>query len=315
MEKNTGLFICHCGKSLHENINIEKLFQEAWQFPKIAYVGVSSYLCSEKGLKTVLSVVKKYNLGYIVIAACSPVLIESTFQKTIGEAGIDSQFISIVNIREQCSWAHRDIVTEKAIETVRMAVNRIHFSKTIPIVDVDISKKILVIGGNSAGVKAALNISRLGFMTTLLDRNPGLLTNNSVLFNQDFKKKNELLLDELKVEKNIRIVTNAMVMAINGTIGNFSVKIKQNHQELILHYGVILFTTGNFMENTPVNLGFKSTTILSFQILNKILDFSLNEDLDPIIRKAKTVAFIFNFSANNYRYIRFKTSMPAQENM
>ena len=59
---------------------------------------------------------------------------EATFRKTVQAAGLNPYMLEIANIREQCSWIHKDIkeATEKAI-IFRPFRNRKKFSLNAPL--------------------------------------------------------------------------------------------------------------------------------------------------------------------------------------
>jgi len=51
---------------------------------------------------------------------------EKTFRKTVQDAGLNPYQLEMVNLREQCSWVHKDKVeaTQKAKDLVRGGVFR-----------------------------------------------------------------------------------------------------------------------------------------------------------------------------------------------
>ena len=55
---------------------------------------------------------------------------EATFRKTAAAAGINPYMVEIANIREQCSWVHKDmpIGTEKAIILGKAAVAKVNLN-------------------------------------------------------------------------------------------------------------------------------------------------------------------------------------------
>ncbi len=53
--------------------------------------------------------------------------------KHVQSAGINPYMVEIANLREHCSWIHDDIpsATEKAIDLLRFAVERVKFNEAI----------------------------------------------------------------------------------------------------------------------------------------------------------------------------------------
>ena len=52
---------------------------------------------------------------------------EATFRKTVAAAGLNPYMLEVANIREQCSWIHKDIqeATAKAIVLGRAAIAKV----------------------------------------------------------------------------------------------------------------------------------------------------------------------------------------------
>lgn len=52
---------------------------------------------------------------------------EATFRKTVSAAGLNPYMLEVANIREQCSWIHKDIqeATAKAIVLGRAAIAKV----------------------------------------------------------------------------------------------------------------------------------------------------------------------------------------------
>ena len=68
--------------------------------------------------------IKENHLNRVVVAACSPNMHERTFRNALRSAGLNQYLFEMANIREQCSWVHKDPVeaTEKAKALVYAAV-------------------------------------------------------------------------------------------------------------------------------------------------------------------------------------------------
>ena len=67
------------------------------------------------------------HLTGVVICSCSPRMHEGTFRKAAEKAGLNPYQLEIANIREQCSWIHKDMeeATEKAVILARAAVAKV----------------------------------------------------------------------------------------------------------------------------------------------------------------------------------------------
>ena len=75
------------------------------------------FACSDASQGEMVKAIREEKLDGVVIASCSPKLHLNTFRAMALRAGLNPYMYSQVNIREQCSWAHRhdrEGATEKA---------------------------------------------------------------------------------------------------------------------------------------------------------------------------------------------------------
>ena len=89
----------------------------------------------------------------------------------------------MANIREHCSWVHnnKEDATKKAIDLVRMMVEKVKRNQPLTNIKIPVTKKALVIGGGVAGIQAALDIANGGIKTILLDKEPSIGGHMSML--------------------------------------------------------------------------------------------------------------------------------------
>ena len=88
------------------------------------------YMCSEAGQNLIKNAIAEHHLSGVVVCSCSPRMHEATFRKTCAAAGLNPYMLEIANIREQCSWIHKDIQTgtEKAIILGKAAIAKVHLN-------------------------------------------------------------------------------------------------------------------------------------------------------------------------------------------
>ena len=96
---------------------------------------------------------------------------EVTFRKTAAAAGLNPYMVEIANIREQCSWVHKDmpIGTEKAIILAKAAVAKVNLNAPLTPGESPVTKRALVIGGGIAGIQTALDIADAGFPVDIVE--------------------------------------------------------------------------------------------------------------------------------------------------
>ncbi len=166
-----GVFICHCGTNIAGPVNCRSL-TEAIAQTGVAHVREHAYMCTG-GQAQIVSDIDEYNLNRIVVAACSPRIHDETFQSVCADGDINPYLMEMVNIREQCSWCHAqniDEATGKAIDLVRMGIEKVKLNEPLFPLQVPMTKKALVIGGGIAGIQASLQLADLGHKVILVER-------------------------------------------------------------------------------------------------------------------------------------------------
>jgi heterodisulfide reductase subunit A len=178
-----GVFICHCGSNIAGTVNIDSLVKSSAHFPDVALSVDYKYMCSDPGQKLIHEAIKEHALDGVVIASCSPRLHEITFRNTCEAAGLNPYKCEIANIREQCSWVHRDMEkgTEKALQTLDTLVEKIRLNESLVPIEVPVTKRALLIGGGISGMEAALSIADSGHEAVLVERELILGGNSSKL--------------------------------------------------------------------------------------------------------------------------------------
>ena len=94
--------------------------------------------------------VKKILTG-VVVCSCSPRMHEATFRKAAEKAGLNPYMVEIANIREHCSWIHKDMqeATEKAVILARAAVAKVNLNAPLQPGESQVTKRALIIGAVS----------------------------------------------------------------------------------------------------------------------------------------------------------------------
>ncbi len=172
MKKRVGVFVCACGTNIANVIDTEKVARAAQELPEVVYSTEYKYMCSDPGQDMIKNAIKEHDLEQVVIASCSPRMHEGTFRKAVEAGGINPYLFEMANIREQDSWVHkdRDKATRKAVDLVRMAVNKVVRNIPLQISTIPVTKKALIIGGGIAGMQAALDIAEAGHQVVLVER-------------------------------------------------------------------------------------------------------------------------------------------------
>jgi len=232
--KRIGVFICWCGSNIAATVDVEKVVAAARKLPGVVMATDYKYMCSEVGQALIQEKIREEKLDRVVIGACSPRMHEATFQKTIAKEGLNPYYLEIANLREQCSWVHKDIdkATEKAIAIIRTAVAKVRLNFALKASELDVNHSALVIGGGIAGMQAALDIADAGYKVDLVEKEPSIGGHMAQL-DKTFPTLDcsACILTPKMVEvaqhENITLYTYSQVENVDGYVGNFKVTIRQ----------------------------------------------------------------------------------------
>lgn len=227
-----GVFVCHCGTNIAGVVDVKKVVEAAKNLPFVKFTADYNYFCSKPGQDEIVKAIKEHNLDRVIVSACSPSLHEKTFRTCIEEAGLNPFMVEMANIREQCSWVHKDKekATRKAIELVRAKVAKVAKSTPLKKMYTSVEKKVLVIGGGIAGIQAALDIAIAGYKAIIVEKNPSI-GGRMAQFDKTFPTLDcaACILTPRMVsasqDENIKIYSYSEVCEVSGFVGNFNVKI------------------------------------------------------------------------------------------
>jgi heterodisulfide reductase subunit A2 len=232
--KRTGFFICHCGINIAGTVDVGKVAEELSKYPGVTFSKDYVYMCSDPGQNMIIDAIKEEKLDDVVIACCSPTLHETTFRNTAGSAGLNPYKCEIANVREQCSWVHKDMKrgTEKAIKISKSAVQRVRRNEALEPISIPVTRKALVIGGGISGIQASLDLANCGYEVILVERSPSI-GGHMIQLSETFPTLDcsQCILTPKMVEVSkhpkIKLLTYSEVEAVNGYVGNFKVKIRK----------------------------------------------------------------------------------------
>jgi heterodisulfide reductase subunit A len=164
---------------------------------------------------------------------------EPTFRKACAEAGLNPFMCEMANLREHCSWVHEkgEATTEKAIDLVRILVEKVKYNHSLNEIKVPVTKTALVIGGGIAGIQASLDIANTGHKVILIEKDPSIGGHMSQL-SETFPTLDcsQCILTPRMVEvaqhPNITLYTYAELESLEGFIGNFKAKIRRKSKSL-----------------------------------------------------------------------------------
>ena len=234
-----GVFVCWCGSNIAATVDVKAVAEAASKEPCVAYATDYQYMCSESGQNLIIEAIKEHHLTGVVICSCSPRMHETTFRKAVQKAGLNPYMVEIANIREQCSWIHKDMeeATAKAIVLARAAIAKVQLNKPLIAGESEVTKRCLVIGGGIAGIQTALDVAEAGFPVDIVEKKP-TIGGKMAQLDKTFPTLDcaACILTTRMVEagahENITLHTYSEVEEVSGFVGNFTVKIRKKARKV-----------------------------------------------------------------------------------
>lgn len=229
-----GVFVCHCGTNIAGTVDVKAVAEALKSEPGVVFSTDYQYMCSQAGQEMIKQAVADNRLTGIVVCSCSPRMHEATFRKTAAAAGLNPYMVEIANIREQCSWVHKEmpIGTEKAIILAKAAVAKVNLNTPLTPGESPVTKRALVIGGGIAGIQTALDIADAGFPVDIVETKP-TIGGKMAQLDKTFPTLDcaaciltPKMVDVAQNDK-IRIFSYSEVTDVRGFVGNFDVTIKR----------------------------------------------------------------------------------------
>ncbi len=229
-----GVFICHCGENIGATVDAAAVAKAAGELPGVVHAVDYKYMCSDPGQNLIKEAIREKKLTGVVVGACSPRMHEPTFRRACAEAGLNAFLCEMANLREHCSWVHEKLpeTTEKAIDLVRVMVEKVKRNRPLFPINVPITKTALVLGGGIAGIQAALDIANAGHPVVLVEREASIGGHMAQL-SETFPTLDcsQCILTPRMVEvaqhPNIRLYTYSELESLEGFIGNFKAVIRK----------------------------------------------------------------------------------------
>ncbi len=249
-EPRIGVFVCHCGSNIAGTVDVEKVKQLSESLPGVVYAETNLYTCSAEGCEKIREAIVAHDLNRVVVAACTPRTHEPLFRETCREAGLNRYLFEMANIRDQCSWVHKDRAqaTKKAADLVRMGVAKANLLKPLPMYEIPVTPSALVIGGGIAGLSAAEAIAAQGFEVHLVEREKNLGGNllklRTTLSGENPYDRAAGAVAKVGANSLVKVHTGTTVSAVSGYVGNFQVELDAGGKPSDIAVGSIVVATG-----------------------------------------------------------------------
>lgn len=273
-----GVFICHCGHNIASVVDVKRVAEDAARMPGVRHAEASLYTCSDTNQQHIKDMIKEHRLNRLVVASCSPRTHEILFQETLRESGLNPYLFAMTNIRDQCSWVHKEdpvAATDKAVDLMAMAVARARHLKALETGRLPVTASALVIGGGLAGMTAALGIAEQGFEAHLVEKEAalgGMLRNlHATLEGADVKAHLAELVRKVTSHPRIHVHLRATLASITGHVGNFRTVLRVDGREEAIGHGVVIVATGGEERRTELHLHGKNPHVVTQRKLEEAL--------------------------------------------
>ncbi len=252
-----GVYICHCGTNIAATVDVEAVREFAQHLPGVVIARNYTYMCSEPGQGLIKQDCQEQGLKRVVVASCSPRMHEPTFRKAAHEGGVNPYRVEMANIREQCSWVHKDRAegTQKAKALIASAVAKATWLEPLEERQVGVTPGTVIIGGGVAGLVAALDVADAGFPAHIVEQSDHLGGRVADL-NRTFPELEPVsawlpsVIERVQAHPNITVYLDTRVAEVEGFVGNFKVKVGKlpESSEIsgssTLNVGTIIVATG-----------------------------------------------------------------------
>ena len=252
-----GVFVCHCGKNIGGVVDVPEVREYAKKLADVVFAQDNLYTCSIDTQESIKKAIKEHNLNRVVVASCTPRTHEPLFRETVRDTGLNPYLFEMANIRDQCSWVHMhqpEEATRKSKELVRMAVAKARLIEPLYSMPITVKSGALIIGGGIGGMAAAFNLAEQGFEVNLVEREEELGGNlknvHFLLGAEDPQRQLGETIRKVKNHPNITAWMGASVKAVDGFVGNFRTKIRQDGKDIEIEHGAVIVATGA-REHTP----------------------------------------------------------------
>jgi heterodisulfide reductase subunit A len=246
------VYVCHCGGNISDVVDVDKVVDTAARLEGVAVARHYEFMCSDPGQGLIEEDIKNENLDRVVVAACSPSLHELTFRTVLARAGLNPYLYDHANIREQVSWVTKsdpDGATDKAIRLVSAAVAKAALQTPLEPLRVDATKHVAVIGGGVTGLTCARDLACRGLEVSLIEKSAilgGRVMDLARVYPTEEYARDLIrpLIGEVASSPRIHPITNAEVVAARGSVGNFTLTVRDQGVERELEVGAIVIATG-----------------------------------------------------------------------
>jgi len=303
LTERIGVYICYCGGNISDFVDVERIREEVREDPGVVVARTHMFTCSDAAQQEIIDDIAKEKLDGLVVASCSPKLHLHTFRSMAERAGLNPYQYEQVNLREQCSWAHRnarDLATEKAARLVHGGIAKCRLSESLAPLRIQTTPKVLVVGGGAAGLRAAIALADLGLFVYVVEKaaQVGGWTRKWGRMFPHNRLGSEIIRDlkeQVRQREDITCFTDARLVKKTGNVGDFKVKVSLAGEELVsLDVGAIIVATGfDIYQPKQGELGYGQAGVLRLNEFRELIDNSNGGRLKYQDRIIRNIVYVY----------------------
>ena len=230
MDQKIGVYLCS-GCGIGESIDMDALSAVADEFT-IAKCETNPALCSKEGIDLIRKDIDAGEVNCVLTGACSS-------RVKTEEFSFDpmTTILERVNLREHVAWCQppgEEDTQMLAEDYLRMGITRVENTKLpTPFIE-EIDKTVLVVGGGTAGLQAALDASVAGYSVVLVEKEAELggymakwhkTTPSKPPYHDLEDITIQESIDAVQADSNITVHTGTTIEKISGAPGMFDVTL------------------------------------------------------------------------------------------
>jgi len=241
----TGVLVCGCGEEIAGVLDINALRDSAADLPGVVHASCEAYPCSKDGLLRMQQAITENKLERVLVAGCTPRLVEKHFQEAALSAGLEAGGVEVIDIREHCAYvhAHDPAASQKATDLIAMGVSRLAATSLPSPRTSTMLSSALIIGSGLSGLTVANSLANADHHVTLVE-SALELGGTSHAFQDDAKGLIDGLIDSVSTHSRIDILLDSRLTNVTGPPGAYEVSITSGDQATTLTVGAIVVATG-----------------------------------------------------------------------
>ncbi len=275
----TLVFLCNCDNEISKNINFDELEKGIKKLENIISVQKYERLCNPDGLKRLGENIKKFKPSSLLIGACQGYYFSSLFNKFISDALGYSPKLRIVDLKTS------KVDTDCALSMLRANMRILSSLASEKVSFEPKTREVLVIGGGSSGLTAALTLAESDIPVTICESSSSLggncLKSNGIYNGIELAPFLAKKVDSVHKNPKITVRLGQDVESVDGRLGEYRVKFRGESE--IKRFAAVIVATGA-KERKP--------KIMNIIKENLILNTNFTQILENVRLGHKSIGFV-----------------------